>query len=54
MKKDLKVIKLQRTVELNNSPEKMKDKKRPRIMFGHDDSNDLLINQGLYTYFYKY
>jgi hypothetical protein len=51
MKKDLEVIKLQRTVKLNNSPEKIKDKKRPRIVFGHDDTNDLLIDQGLYTYF---
>jgi hypothetical protein len=54
MKKDLKVIRLQRTVKLNNSPEKIKDKKRPRIVFGHDDTNDLLIDQGLYTYFCKY
>lgn len=46
MKKDLEAVKLQRTVKLNN-PEKMKDKKRPRIVFGHDDTNDLLINQGL-------
>ncbi|XP_025411934.1 serine/arginine repetitive matrix protein 1-like isoform X2 [Sipha flava] len=45
MKKDLEVIKLQRTVKLNNSPEKIKDKKRPRIVFGHDDTNDLLIDQ---------
>jgi hypothetical protein len=31
MKKDLEVIQLQRTVKLNNSPEKIKQKKRQRI-----------------------
>lgn len=55
LKKDLEVIKLQRTVKLNNSPEKKKDKKRPRIVFEYDDTNDSLnIDQGLYTYFCKY
>lgn len=49
MKKDLEAVKLQRTVKLNNSPEKIKDKKRPRIVFGHEDTNDLVIDQGLYT-----
>jgi hypothetical protein len=42
------------SIKFNYSPERMKDKKRPRIVFGHDDTNDLLIDQGLYTYFCKY
>jgi hypothetical protein len=45
--KDLKVIKLQRYVKLNNFPEKMNDKKRPRIVFWYDDINDLLMDQGV-------
>jgi aspartyl-tRNA synthetase len=49
MKKDLEVIQLRRTVELNNFPGKIKVKKRPRIVFGHNDANDLVIDQGLYT-----
>jgi hypothetical protein len=54
MKKDLEVIKLQRTIKLNNSPEKIKNNQRPRIVFGHNDTNDLFIDQGLYKYFCKY
>lgn len=46
MNNDLETLNLRRVVKVNTSPEKISNKIRPRIVFGHDDTN-VLINDGM-------
>lgn len=44
---DSEIINLRRIVKVNTSPEKMNSKKRPRIVFGHDEMNESVVDKGL-------
>lgn len=45
MNNDLETINLRRVVKVNTSQEKNSNKKRPRIVFENDESNETLINK---------
>ena len=47
MNNDLETVHLRRVVKLNTSSDKICNKKRPRIVFGHEEKNEALIEEGL-------
>lgn len=47
MNNDLESVNLRRVVKVNSGQEKITNKKRPRIVFGSEEPNKMLINEGL-------
>ncbi|KAL4097809.1 hypothetical protein QTP88_022521 [Uroleucon formosanum] len=45
MNNDLETAHLQRVVRVNTSSDKICNKKRPRIVFGHDEKNETLVEE---------
>ncbi|CAI6343226.1 unnamed protein product [Macrosiphum euphorbiae] len=45
MNNDLETVHLRRVVKLNTSSDKICNKKRPRIVFGHEEKNEALIEE---------
>lgn len=46
MNNDSEAANLRRILKVNISPEKVNNKKRPRIVFEHDETNEMLIHEG--------
>lgn len=46
MNNDLETTNIRRVVKVNTSPVKISNKKRPRIVFACDETNELLIDEG--------
>ncbi|VVC45490.1 Hypothetical protein CINCED_3A007814 [Cinara cedri] len=42
---DSETVSLRRIVKVDTSPEKINSKKRPRIVFGHDDTNEPVVDE---------
>lgn len=50
MNNDSEAANLRRVVKVNVSPEKINNKKRPRIVFEHDDTNEMRVHEGKILY----
>jgi len=50
MNNDLETVHLRRVVKVNTSSDKICNKKRPRIVFGHEEKNEALNEEGLILY----
>lgn len=50
MNNDLETVHLRRVVKVNNSSDKICNKKRPRIVFGHEEKNEARVEEGLILY----
>lgn len=46
MNNNLEVVNLRRVVKVNTPPEKINNNKRPRIVFGHDETKEEPFNEG--------